>query len=419
MRHQPTVAASDSTEEVNVVPHKAGIALSDTRRLIRTATPGIYRKGSRYVVVYRAGGKQRKEFARTLAEARQVRAARVADDARGEFQVRTTIRLREFLSEWIDRYQGTGRRGFRESTREEYRRLLDAHAHRYFSERVRLVDVTPHTLAQFVAWLADEAKQGRRYSDATVRNIVIPVRAALATAQREGLIRHNPAQGLALPHRPAVLDDDEDPVKALSRDQIIALIAMTPEPYRLLVELIASTGLRISEAVGLQRKHLALDGSRPHARIRRAIVRGSVVPPKTRHGRRSVPLSPELASKLRGHLAELSAEPEQLVFPSRRSTPLQPDNLRKRVLKPLMEEIGAPWAGWHALRHSYASIMLANGVSIVALSRALGHHSPAFTLGRYTHLLEGDEAPALDVTALAAAPPSLEETLARQAELTT
>jgi hypothetical protein len=58
-------------------------------------------------------------------------------------------------------------------------------------------------------------------------------------------------------------------------------------------------------------------------------------------------------------------------------------------------------------------------VSIVALSRALGHHSPAFTLSRYTHLREGDEAPALDVTALAAASPSLEETLARQAELTT
>ena len=155
------------------------------------------------------------------------------------------------------------------------------------------------------------------------------------------------------------------------------------------------------------------------SRIRRAIVRGSVVPPKTRHGRRSVPLAPELVSKLRGHLAELSAEPEQLVFPSRRSTPLQPDNLRKRVLKPLMEEIGAPWAGWHALRHTYASIMLANGVNIVALSRAFGHHSPAFTLGRYAHLLEGDEAPALDVTALAAASPSLDETLARQAELTT
>ena len=295
MPHQPTVALSDRTADGNAVPEKLGTATSDTRKLLRTATPGIYRKGRRYVVVYRAGGKQRKEFARTLAEARQVRAARVADDARGEFQVRTTIRLREFLSEWIDRYQGTGRRGFRESTRDEYRRLLDEHAHRYFGERVRLVDVTPHTLAQFVAWLTDEGKQGRRYSDATVRNIVIPVRAAMATAQREGLIRHNPAQGLALPHRPAVLDDD-DPVKALSRDQLVALIMMMPDPYRLLGELIASTGLRISEAIALQRKHLALDGSRPHLKVRRAIVRGRIVPPKTRHGRRSVPLPPSSCS---------------------------------------------------------------------------------------------------------------------------
>jgi len=37
------------------------------------------------------------------------------------------------------------------------------------------------------------------------------------------------------------------------------------------------------------------------------------------------------------------------------------------------------------------------------LSRALGHHSAAFTLSRYTHLLPGDEAPALDVSAIASA----------------
>ena len=77
--------------------------------------------------------------------------------------------------------------------------------------------------------------------------------------------------------------------------------------------------------------------------------------------------------------------------------PLQPDNVRRRVLKPLMEEIGAPWAGWHALRHSYASIQIANRVNIVALSRTLGHHSPAFTLSRYAHLLDGDQAPPLNL----------------------
>jgi hypothetical protein len=62
-----------------------------------------------------------------------------------------------------------------------------------------------------------------------------------------------------------------------------------------------------------------------------------------------------------------------------------------------MEEIGAPWAAWHTLRHTYASVQLANGVSVVALSRALGHHSAAFTLSRYVHVLEGEEAPPLEL----------------------
>ncbi|MEJ7775068.1 MAG: hypothetical protein WKF72_09695 [Nocardioidaceae bacterium] len=138
------------------------------RKLVATKTPGIYRRQNAdgspgaYVVVYRAGGRQRKEYARTLSEARSIKSARKADTDRGEFQARSKITLREFLTEWIDRYGGKARRGFREGTREEYRRLLDQYAHAYFGERLRLVDLAPHDLARYVAWLADPLKQGRR-----------------------------------------------------------------------------------------------------------------------------------------------------------------------------------------------------------------------------------------------------------------
>jgi len=85
-----------------------------TRRLVRTSTPGIYRRERAdgtlggYVVIYRAAGRQRKESARTLAEARAIRSARAADVARGEFQERSAITLRDFLADWIDRYGGKG-----------------------------------------------------------------------------------------------------------------------------------------------------------------------------------------------------------------------------------------------------------------------------------------------------------------------
>jgi len=76
-------------------------------------------------------------------------------------------------------------------------------------------------------------------------------------------------------------------------------------------------------------------------------------------------------------------------------SPLDPGNLRRRVLKPLAGEVGAPWAGFHTFRHTFASLHLSQGTNLLQLSRALGHHSPAFTLTRYTHLLPGDETPVL------------------------
>jgi len=364
----------------------------DKRRLVKTKTPGVFKRihGEGHVVGYvaviRVAGRQRKRNARTYEAARRIKRESETDRDRGELQERTTITFRRFLDQWVERYRGQGRRGFRENTRDEYRRLIAAYAHPYFSGRLKLVDLTTYDLARFLDWLADESEQGRRLADSTVANIVNPLRAALATAKREGLIRHNPAQGLVLPHREQIADE-EDEVKVFSREQLSAVLAMAPERHRLLFELLASTGLRISEAIALQRLHLQLDSEKPEVCIRRAIVRERIEPPKSKYGRREVRLPAPLVAKLRACLA---AQPDQdsiaLAFPSEAGGPLDPNNLRRRVLKPLGEEINAPWAGFHTFRHTFASIHLTEGTNLLQLSRALGHHSPAFTLTRYTHL---------------------------------
>src|ERR1700704_4981909 len=94
-------------------------------KLVKTKTPGIYKRGSRYVFSYRVNGKQRWESCRTLEEARRCTAARQIDGGLGE-QGRVTFAA--YALDWIDRYQGTGRRGFNEQTRKEYRRDLAAYA---------------------------------------------------------------------------------------------------------------------------------------------------------------------------------------------------------------------------------------------------------------------------------------------------
>jgi integrase len=377
----------------------------DKRRLRKTKTPGVFKRVDSegrtigYVSIFRSAGRQRKRHARTYEEAKRIKRESETDRDRGELQERTTIGFLRYLDEWVERYRGQGRRGFRESTREEYRRLIRAYTHRHFPRKLKLVDVSTYALARYMDWLADEEEQGRRLSDRTIVNAVIPLRAALASAKREGLIRHNPAQGLAMPHREQL---PEEEVKVFSRHQLAALLAMAPERYRPLFELLAATGLRISEAIALQRLHLQLDQSEPEVCVRRAIVRDQIVPPKSKYGNREVRLPAPLAAKLLAHLAtQGDQDSTALAFPSEAGGPLDPGNLRRRVLKPLAEEVAAPWAGFHTFRHTFASLHLSQGTNLLQLSRALGHHSPAFTLTRYTHLLPGDGAPTLDLEVVA------------------
>jgi integrase len=377
----------------------------DKRRLEKTKTPGVYKRVDGegnivgYVAVIEVAGKQRKRSARTYDAARRIKRESETDRDRGELQEPTTIGFLAYLDEWVERYRGQSRRGFREGTRDEYRRLIAKHARPYFSSKLKLVDVTTFQLARFVDWLADPDEQGKRLTDATVANIVIPLRAALRTANREGLIRHNPSQGLALPHREE-LAEEEEKIKVFSREQLAAFLAMAPERHKLLFEVLASCGLRISEAIALQRLHLQMDGSAPEVCVRRAMVKGRIEPPKTKYGRREVRLPASLVYRLRSHLAALEDQDSTaLVFTNREGNPIEPNNLRRRALKPLAEEVDAPWAGFHTFRHTFASLHLSQGTNLLQLSRALGHHSAAFTLSRYTHLLPGDEAPALDLSA--------------------
>lgn len=392
----------------------AGPGCGDKRRLRKTQTPGVYRrvdangKTIGYVAVIEVAGKQRKRSARTFDAARRIKRESDTDRDRGELQEPTATGFLAFLDEWIERYRGQGRRGFRENTRDEYRRLIANYARPYFPSKLKLVDVTTFRLARFVDWLADEDEQGKRLSDSTIANIVIPLRAALTTANREGLIRHNPSQGLALPHREDIEEgEDEGEIKVFSREQLAAVLAMAPESYKLLFEVLATTGLRISEGMALQRLHFQIDGSTPEVCVRRALVRGRVEPPKTKYGRREVRLPDSLVNRLRAHFAE---QPDQdstaLVFTNRSGNVLEYGNLLRRHLKPIVEEVNAPWAGFHTFRHTFASLHLSRGTNLLQLSRALGHHSAAFTLSRYTHLLPGDEAPALDLSPTAAWAPT-------------
>lgn len=92
-----------------------------------------------------------------------------------------------------------------------------------------------------------------------------------------------------------------------------------------------------------------------------------------------------------------AAADDALVFPGRPGGAADPGSLRRRVLVPAAERAGLSGVGFHALRHTCASLLIESGLSVLRLQRWMGHHSPAFTLEVYGHLLDDDLAPALDL----------------------
>jgi integrase len=225
-------------------------------------------------------------------------------------------------------------------------------------------------------------------STATVRRVLAPVRALLATALEEGLIRTNPALGLRLA-QPAGDPDDDGEVKALTEQELAAILVATPPEWRLLVRFLAHTGLRISELVALRWRDVDL--GRGRVRVRRRDYRGSVEAPKSRFGRREIPLSAGMAHDLWEHRKALRRSgDDDPVFQTSSGTAIRRENLFRRVLKPAAEQAGVPWAGFHTLRHTCATLLFRHGANAKQVQLWFGHHSPAFTMATYVHLLPDD-----------------------------
>jgi integrase len=352
--------------------------------LRKTSTPGIYRRGSRYSVVYRdPGGKQRKRSARTLAEARDLKSALRADIARGEYRALSRVTFAEYASEWLESYTGRTSRGVREATLRDYRRVMEKRAIPFFA-RLRLAEIEPRDVKRYVTSVAAEG-----LSRNTIRLALAPVRALFATALEEGLIRSNPATGIRLPRQAADEAKEEDS-KALTEEELGQVIAASPLEWRTFVRFLAETGLRVGEAIALRWSDVDL--GRRRVKVSRRFYKGDFAPPKSRYGKRTVPLSVGLGKEL--WLRRGSAGDDALVFPSRHGGVVNASTAF-RAVQAAGKAAGIERVGPHTLRHSCATRLFRNGLNAKQVQLWLGHHSPAFTLATYVHLL-ADDLPEVD-----------------------
>jgi integrase len=117
---------------------------------------------------------------------------------------------------------------------------------------------------------------------------------------------------------------------------------------------------------------------------------GSFGPPKSKYGRRDVPITSAMARALWSARKDAHAADDAPVFAATNGSYLDAANLFGRVFKPAARRAGVPWAGFHTLRHTCATFLFRRGLNAKQVQVWLGHHSPAFTLGTYVHLLSDD-----------------------------
>lgn len=99
-----------------------------------------------------------------------------------------------------------------------------------------------------------------------------------------------------------------------------------------------------------------VDLDRGIVRVERALYRGMLDEPKSRYGKRSVPLTPRLRESLQAIHGELGCPSGNApVFQSGDGMMLDPANIRSRVMRPAAAAAGLSWATPHTLRHTFAS----------------------------------------------------------------
>jgi integrase len=354
-------------------------------KLTRTSTPGVFRRHRQrcprkgrcdcsYAVVWRHRGRQTTETFSTLAEAREAKGQRQAGDSRPA----SREPFEDYARRWLDTYRGRTSRGFSESTRTTYRRDIENWAIPYF-RGCRLEEIEPPDVRAFIGHL-DEAE----LRATSIRSILAPVKAMYATAVEDGAVRVNPTVNVRI----GVGRKDIEPgreIRAMTRVELAEVLGRIPEDSRLLFELLAHTGLRISEAIGLTWADVEF-GESPRLLVRRQDCRGEIGPLKSEQSCRDIPLSPGMARRLgaeRGSRAD-----SDRVFTSPQGFPLAYGNIRRRVLVPAVEAAGHPWVTFHTFRHTCASLLFEAGRDVKQVAEWLGHADAGFTLKVYVHLMD-------------------------------
>ncbi|MCD5434495.1 site-specific integrase [Lactobacillus delbrueckii] len=286
---------------------------------------------------------------------------------------RKQILLHDYFAQWIEVYKDGA---VRERTLDKY--WL---SHRHLQEiapNLKLVDTTRLEYQQILNTFA------QTHEKATVMDFHHQLKAMLLDAYDEGYIQRDPTRKIVVKGK----EPSEKKAKYLNEFELKLLLRhldLSAFPnFDWMILLIAKTGLRFSEALGLTKEDIDLEQQMINVDKTwdYKSYTGSFKPTKNSSSVRKVPIDWKLAMQLNQVIQDLpNGEP---IFAQKRVFNSTVNNLLKKHCK----ELNIPVISVHGLRHTHASLLLFAGVSIASVANRLGHADMTTTQQTYLHIIQ-------------------------------
>jgi len=385
---------------------------------------GQARHGSWMFVVGVKGpdGKRRQVHRQGFATkaAAEAELERIVGMARDGVLIDEKLTLAQWLDTWLEaKTAGSGISGVGKPLRPTTARSYESHVRLYLRPLLGHVPLAKLRSEQIAAAYTKilESTPERPMSASTLRRIHATLSSALVAAVRSRRLDRNPAEYVDLP---TVRPNHVQPWTPEELGRFLDFAAS--DRLGPVFELMAGTGLRRGEALGLRWSDVDLD--RGAITVNQQLIqlsaskgspcelcgghaRVAAGPPKTAAGeRRQVAIG---ASSRHALLAARNVQTQEreefgdayadhgLVFAWPDGSPYSPDYVTARFVA-LVKASGERPVRLHDLRHGAASLMLAAGVPMAVVSKRLGHSQISLTINLYSHLLPETDRAAAEAT---------------------
>lgn len=312
----------------------------------------------------------------------------------------------EAVQLWLDICEKIGRDGREKvepTTLVEYERR--AAVMKTYRWEKSLHELVAADVVQFRHWLLEDESRSRDLA----RRVLSSFHSVLIEMRRHGYLTDDPAAGIVIRSDGRYENDGQVdiPTDAEIRDLLGAIDALAEKSeqhrkawrrYKPMIYLAVFTGMRPSEYRGLSWS--AVEDDRVHVR-QRADKDGRIGPVKSRAGRRTIFIPKAVGEMILAWKKDCPASPQDLVFPTAEGKPIPLNNFVRRAWEPLLKQAKVadqvkkvsgldmvPRYSPYALRHYFASKLIAKGKDLKFIQSAMGHADIQMTLNVYGHLLK-------------------------------